>query len=401
MSNKHEVEGAYHCINMSHLVTGVSNALYSGSVLSSPARSYVKPPGSSTSSLTSSSVQGASMEQSREEEYFTGRFDTLHESPSQILFHEDDEDDDSEGEEVQFGHMSEKTFNKLAAKYNLNDLGVSDAKKELSNLVYRVKKKEEKNDNYIRRAANHSERKLEKREKLVEKVALMESIRLKHMNDRSELRDKFLIEVDKAVEEKNQNIANRRYHLQQVDLATPLWVKKLMDARIIAVSLGHNPALRWRSKTKKVLNEALEHAESTNLSDKFKLRLRKIREVNLLTANEFCVELKNIYTDYMEENTKNDSKLGEHSKAYLEVMAEREGKQTAFPLASHEWSQDLSLGAKTVSSDNQVCLTLCVVAAKDYILSISGVFHDIFKIIFECDRSPHWLRLYPLTQRHR
>ena len=209
-------------------------------------------------------------------------------------------------------------------------------------------------ESYVQKAAEHSERKVEKRGKLVDKVALMESIRMKHVGENKELKEKFLIEVDKAVEEKNQNIANRRYYQQQLDLSVPQWVKKLMDARIVAVSLGHNPALKWRSKTKAILDEALHHAENSNLSDKFILRLRKLKEINLFSANEFCVSLKQLYTEYMEENSKNDSKLGKNSKAYLNVLAARADKQTELPLASHEWSEDLSLGARTVGSDDHI-----------------------------------------------
>jgi len=61
-----------------------------------------------------------------------------------------------------------------------------------------------------------SERKLKQREALVEKESEFELVREKARSDRTELRDRFIIEVDKAVEEKNQNIADRRYHELQV-----------------------------------------------------------------------------------------------------------------------------------------------------------------------------------------
>ena len=156
---------------------------------------------------------------------------------------------------------------------------------------------------------------------------------------------------------------------------------------------------------------ALQHAESSDLSDTFKLRLRKLREVNLLTANEFCKKLKALYTEYMQENTQNDSKLGEHSKAYLNVMAEREDKQTMIPLAAHEWSQDLSLGARTVASDHQVSVLFRYFRIEYFLLIYYVRKYSSTKILptHTCiTNSPHiskrcllWHRLCPRTQRRQ
>ena len=207
-----------------------------------------------------------------------------------------------------------------------------------------------KNQQIIEDFSMMSHSKLEKRGKLVGKEDYIESIREWHTSSRRELKNKFLIEVDRAVEEKNQNIANRRYHEFQTEMAVPYWITKLMDARIVAVSLGHNPALRWRSRTKKILEEVVAQAEVTDLSDEFKKRLRHLLQVNLYSPSHFCSALKQIHDDYMRENSTNDSTLGRHSKAHLQALKEREGKQTLVPLAASEWSKELSSGAVTANS---------------------------------------------------
>jgi len=57
----------------------------------------------------------------------------------------------------------------------------------------------------------------------------------------------------------------------------------------------------WRSKAKKVIDEAIAHAEDTTLSERFKKRLRQLGQgINLFNANQLTTELKAIHFEYME-----------------------------------------------------------------------------------------------------
>ena len=51
---------------------------------------------------------------------------------------------------------------------------------------------------------------------LIEKESNLESIREKTIKNREELKKMFIVELDKALEDKSQNIADRRYHELQV-----------------------------------------------------------------------------------------------------------------------------------------------------------------------------------------
>ena len=89
-----------------HIISGVSNVTVSdASVLSEQALSYIKPSGNS--------------QVFRDE-------DEKDDMAAQLHPIDDGDDNSSEDDdEHEFGHMTEKTFNKLAAKYNMNDLGAN------------------------------------------------------------------------------------------------------------------------------------------------------------------------------------------------------------------------------------------------------------------------------------
>ena len=117
-----------------------------------------------------------------------------------------------------------------------------------------IKSKETENEQILQRQIEKSERKLEKRNKAVLKESVLEEIRDKKLRNNIDLQSRFVVEVDRAMEEKSQVIASRRYHELQADLAFPEWLKKLLDARNVAASLGHNALLRWRSKCKDIVD---------------------------------------------------------------------------------------------------------------------------------------------------
>ena len=88
-----------------HIISGISNVTVSdASVLSEQAQSYIRP--SSNSQVF------------RDE-------DEKDDMAAQLHPIDDDDNSSEDDEEPEFGHMTEKTFNKLAAKYNMNDLGAN------------------------------------------------------------------------------------------------------------------------------------------------------------------------------------------------------------------------------------------------------------------------------------
>lgn len=251
-----------------------------------------------------------------------------------------------------YGHMSEEDYFDLASKYNLNDIPLSEKHHELQTLSHRIKAKEDANDQYLQMEMEKSERKLRRRLKHVLKETSLEEAREKKAQHASEVKERFILEVDKAVENRSQLAADRRYHQLQADLAFPTWLKKLLDVRLIAVSQGHNGLLKWRSKCKTVINEAVTHAESTDLSIEFKNRLKNLSlGINLLNAKQLTEHLKEIHLDYMRECSSNDSKLGYHSKMYLEAIAKK--TNSIVPLESRSWSADLSLMNFTASVETR------------------------------------------------
>jgi hypothetical protein len=54
----------------------------------------------------------------------------------------------------------------------------------------------------------------------------LEEAREKKIQQSAEVKERFIIEVDKAVEDRSQLAADRRYHQLQADLAFPGWLKK-------------------------------------------------------------------------------------------------------------------------------------------------------------------------------
>ena len=88
------------------------------------------------------------------------------------------------------------------------------------------------------------------------------------------------------------------------------------------------------------------------MSVDFKNRLRSLsRGINLFNAKQLTEQLKAIHLDYMTECSSNDSKLGYHSKKYLEALAAK--KESIVPLSSVSWSADLSLMNFTASMETR------------------------------------------------
>jgi hypothetical protein len=122
--------------------------------------------------------------------------------------------------------MSEEDFDMLASKYNLLEIEVSESHRELQGLSHKIKEKEDKTNRFLQRQLVRSERRLDKRLKHVLNETTLEEAREKKVQHSVELKEKFIIEVDKAVENERQRIADKRYHELQAELAIPQWLTK-------------------------------------------------------------------------------------------------------------------------------------------------------------------------------
>jgi len=58
------------------------------------------------------------------------------------------------------------------------------------------------------------------------KETMLEEKREGNIARSEQIKEQYMLEVDRAIEEKNQNIADRRYHKLQADLAMPQWLLK-------------------------------------------------------------------------------------------------------------------------------------------------------------------------------
>jgi pentatricopeptide repeat protein len=170
----------------------------------------------------------------------------------------------------------------------------------------------------------------------------------------TELKERYIFEVDKQLEDQTQNRAIRTYTKKQILQEFPQYLRTLNDCRALIKNLGHSLKTGWRKQLFDLLNQAsLETHDDPQFGESCRLKINKlILEVNKWTTLEIIAildEIRDAYVSDKEQRDK-DSKLGSNAIVLGQVL-----KNELDPIVPHKysnWSADLNSFDSTKRSFN-------------------------------------------------
>ena len=177
----------------------------------------------------------------------------------------------------------------------------------------KVKKAEMNLEKLLDEMKIKSDAKLAERNKIVSQVSLVEKNRLINERIAHELQEKYIQEVDSAMENQAQIRVRKLYHKLQIERKLPIWLSTLNGVIEICRVIGHDSRKRWRSKVCKIMKKASMEMEQDALAHESRLYINQvILKINVYTANEvmrIIEELKNEYVLHTAKMTDSTSSL--------------------------------------------------------------------------------------------
>lgn len=156
------------------------------------------------------------------------------------------------------------------------------------------------------------------------------------------VKEQYVSEVDKAMEEKSQLKAERQYHNAKLHDLLPLWSKILIDIKDIIANKGHNDKTAWRSSAKSLMQLLLNEMEkdSTVLETTLAQLRRMIITINCMLAQGLIRALDTLKDDYI-THLQPGSDLGYHRGECRRLDTILADKGIVVPLSKSQWSMDL------------------------------------------------------------
>lgn len=194
-------------------------------------------------------------------------------------------------------------------------------------------------DDYVRNITDKSEQKIHERSigyQVQAKIDddIRQSKYMKHQGQQ-----KYIFEVDKAIEDQAQLKAARQYHLTHIHRLLPEWCKIVEEILQHIKGYGHNNKLQWRSKAKSLAMRAVELMEFDPCAEESIVRLRRLAlTINAHKAQQVITQLLGIKNDYI-VSLEGDSELGRHNSELKKI--DQQLKSKPVPLTRKEWSSDL------------------------------------------------------------
>jgi pentatricopeptide repeat protein len=194
-------------------------------------------------------------------------------------------------------------------------------------------------DDYVKKITEKSEQRIQERSigyQVQTKIDadIHQSSKIKHLSQ-----EKYVFEVDKAMEDRAQLKASRQYHMAHIHRLLPEWCKVVEEILQLVRGYGHNNKLQWRSKAKTLAKRCLELMEFDPCAEDSIVRMRRLHlTINAHKAQQVITLLLGIKNDYI-VSLEGESDLGRHNAELKKI--EKQLKAQPVPLTRKEWSSDL------------------------------------------------------------
>ena len=206
--------------------------------------------------------------------------------------------------------------------------------RKLKNLV---KYKEKTLSRLIENANKNMNNRLAIREKHVLNNSNIEDANIHKKFINTELKERYIFEVDKQLEDQTQNRALRTYTKKQILDEFPQYLRTLNDCRALIKNLGYSLKTGWRKLLYDLLNQAsLETHDDPEFGESCRLKINKlIIEVNKWSTLEIITILDEIRDGYVTDKEQHDknSKLGSNAIVLGQVL-----KNELDPIVPHKYS---------------------------------------------------------------
>ena len=225
----------------------------------------------------------------------------------------------------------------------------SEYRKKMEALNRKLKLKMKRAEQFIEEAHTQSTQRLMRRNGVIQKSSQIEHLRSSTVMQNTELKEKFVVEVDEAIENKAHNRALRLYHKEQLELTIPKWLRTLDEITSVAKAKGHNDKLMWRHHVLKVMKRCVKEAAEDPLGVETRLDLLGIsRRLNMHHANDLIRMLRELKDEYFHRNEIGDTELARHCNAFANATHKRKDHIDPVPFPKEDWSETIDLQRSTL-----------------------------------------------------
>ena len=238
-------------------------------------------------------------------------------------------------------------------EFAITGTGETRYRRDLRELRQKLRQKEHMIDASIEKANYDSNMKLNKRNKIINRRSEIENHRIERVKRNTEVKTKFLINVDKAVESKLQNRLVRLYHKKHIENLMPEWTRTLALVENEVNSRGHNDKLKWRSHASKWILKSIEESKNDEYATNSRLKLLKInREINLVKANELIRMINDLKKEYINGREEGITKFSHHRDQLVKAEENKKLHDNIVPLPSSKFKENLA--ASSVESSKSI-----------------------------------------------
>ena len=212
---------------------------------------------------------------------------------------------------------------------------------EMTQLCRLVGRKEKSLEKYVGSIVETSSSEILCRQKQRSLSSKAEALRQIDVRSATDLKAKFVLEVDSDLMNQRQLQAERQYYITKLEEHYPPWIKSLNVIKDVADAKGHSNLLMWRSQVLLLLRQSLIEIEDDENATQFKVLLRKISlEINIPTAGALVRMMNAIREDYI-RSLDSESTLKSTTLALLNLEDVLQRQTKIVPHGADEWSRDL------------------------------------------------------------
>ena len=225
----------------------------------------------------------------------------------------------------------------------------SEFRKKMNKIQRIISIKTKRADEYIKNVQSKSDNRLQKRNRILKKTSQLEDLRRSTVMQNTELKEKFTVEVDEAIEIKAQNRAKRLYHREQIEMRIPKWLKTMDEISSVTKAKGHNDKLMWRHFALQVMKRCIKEAADDPLAIEARLRLLNVsRRLNMFHANDLLRKMQELKDSYFTDNEIGNTELARHCKAFADAKDKRTDHIDTVPLPKDDWSDTIEFQKSTL-----------------------------------------------------
>lgn len=168
---------------------------------------------------------------------------------------------------------------------------------ELSRSAYRAEKQLER---LLKAKEEESKKNIEDYTLRIMKNDRKEEARQTLLRKNTEVKENFVLEVDRKMQEQSQISANVLFTKKQIEIGLPTWFKTMKTCISVIQSCGHTNKLKWRSQATNLLKQCIIESQADPEAELTRIALRDVvLKINRFNAMQLVAEITHLKTAYI------------------------------------------------------------------------------------------------------